>query len=192
MDVPGGAGLSGQRHMMPHGHAPGNPGLGSDQTVFADYIVMGNMHKIIDFGAPLHDGAPSGRPVDRGIGADFHIVLNNDIADLRHLQVFAVNGDKTEAVATQHGAALDDHPVAQNGPFPQRYIRMNHAVFPDHGAVADIGVRIDDGAVANRDAITDEYLGHNSGRIRQRQISADNHRRMDPPFKRRRWIAQRQ
>src|SRR5262249_44474079 len=61
------------------------PGLGSNNTVAPDDNVMSNLNKIVDL-CPLADDSILQRaPVDGCVGANFHVVLNDDAAGLADL-----------------------------------------------------------------------------------------------------------
>jgi len=51
--------------------------------------------------------------VDRGIGADFHVVLDQYPADLGNLESAFVGPGKAESVGAEHGSAVHDNPVPE-------------------------------------------------------------------------------
>ena len=75
--------------------------------------------------------------VDRGVGADLHIVLEHDAAELRHAEEAARRSMReAEAVLADAGAGIDDHPVAEQR-VAERDMRADPAVRAQHDAVAD-------------------------------------------------------
>ena len=60
-----------------------------DDTVPPNDNVVRDMHEVVDLGAPADDGGPERTAVDRSVGPDLHVVLNNYIAHLQHLAVKA-------------------------------------------------------------------------------------------------------
>src|SRR5262245_35561341 len=54
--------------------------------------------------------------------------------------------DEAEAVASDHGARVDDGPVPDLASFPDRYVGIERDVRPDAAAGADVPPRHDGGA----------------------------------------------
>ena len=52
-----------------------------------DADIVANLHQVVDLGALADHGVAHGAAVDRGAGADFDVVLDDDAADLRNLAV---------------------------------------------------------------------------------------------------------
>src|SRR6266581_2532220 len=59
--------------------------LGGEQTVTSDRHVVRDLHQIVDLASLPDHGVPDGPAVDRGIGANFDVVLDDDAPDLRNL-----------------------------------------------------------------------------------------------------------
>ncbi len=64
----------------------------------ADQHIVGDLHEIVDLGALADHGVADRAPIDRGVGADLDIVLDDDAADLRHLDVAGRSHHVAEAV----------------------------------------------------------------------------------------------
>ncbi len=63
----------------------GNTCLRNNDAMPPNDDIMGNLHQIIDLG-PLADNRIGQRPaIYSGVGADFHIILHHNPAELRHL-----------------------------------------------------------------------------------------------------------
>src|SRR3989338_9224700 len=56
---------------------------GGEQTIAADFYVVGDVTKIIGLGAGADFGRPVTSAIDAVAGADAHVVSDNDIAGLR-------------------------------------------------------------------------------------------------------------
>jgi len=104
--------LAAEDHEIAEFRAPRNTGLGHDNAMPADHHVVPDLDEIINFAALPNHGIAQGAPVDGGIGANFHSVLDDDAADLRHLEVAAAAHGEAEAVLADAHARMDDHPVA--------------------------------------------------------------------------------
>ena len=68
---------------------PEMPTLADDHAMPADDDVVPDLHEIINFRAFADDRVLERAPVDALIGADLDVVLDDDTADLRHLEVAA-------------------------------------------------------------------------------------------------------
>ncbi len=84
-----------------------------DHAMTADHHVVGDLHEVIDLGALADHRVARGAAVDRRVGADLDIVLDDDPADLRHLQVAVRAHGEAEAVLADAGARMDDDAVAE-------------------------------------------------------------------------------
>ena len=73
---------------------------------------MPDLHKIINFRALADNGVPERPAVNSRIGADFHVVLNDDPANLRDLGVVLPAHGKSEPVLANGYAGMDHHAVA--------------------------------------------------------------------------------
>ena len=126
----------------------GDADLGDDDAMAPDDDVVPDLHEIINFGALADDRVLKGAAIDGRIGADLDVVLDDDAADLRHLEVAAAAHGEAEAVLADAHARMDDDAVADQGvgdasPGP------DVAVAADGDAIADDGVGGDARAAAD-------------------------------------------
>ena len=56
------------------GYAAADADMRHNEAVFAQYIIMAEMYKVINFGTGTYNRASCGSPVDTGIAADFPAV----------------------------------------------------------------------------------------------------------------------
>ena len=127
--------------------------------------IVADLDLIVDFGALADHGIAQAAAVDGGAGADLDIVLDQDPAGLRHLDM-ALGAEEDEAVAVLADAAagMDQDVVADQGELDRGAgadiavaadldVGADHRARADHGAGADLdpgadhGERIDDDAV---------------------------------------------
>jgi len=140
--------------------APRDAYLCHDYRVLAHYYIMGDLHEIVYFDAFLNPGPAQSRPVDGGIGADLHVVVDLDDADLEYLTVFLPGDGKSEPVAADHDPGMEDDAPAYKAALIDRdvgikyRIRAYGCIVPDHdtgmengpgvysgpGAYIDLGV----------------------------------------------------
>ena len=65
--------------------------------------VVPDLHEIINFRAFPDDRILKGPAIDAAVGADFHVVLDDHPADLRHLEVaLAAHGEAEAVLADPH------------------------------------------------------------------------------------------
>ena len=115
-----------------------NADLPDDHAMPADDDVVPDLHQIINFRAFADDRILKGPAVDGLVGADFHVVLDDDPADLRHLEVAPAAHGEAETVLADPHARMDDDPVADQG-VGDCCQRADVAVAADGDAVADHG-----------------------------------------------------
>ena len=133
------------------------PTCAANSDAPADADAVRNLHQVVDLGAGADARLADGRAIDRRVGADLHVVFDDDVGVLRDLQVRAVGLlDEAEAVAADHGAVLEDHAVADLHALANRHVRMDHAVVADDGAGPDDDVGINDRPRADRRACADD------------------------------------
>src|ERR1700682_1045958 len=120
----------------------------------ADCHIVANLDLIVDFGALADHGVAQAAAIDGRAGADLHIVLDQDAAGLRHLQM-AIRPEKDEAIAvlTDTAAGMDQHVVANQRALNRR-MRADVAVPADPDIDTDHGARTDDRPGADFDVRT--------------------------------------
>ncbi len=111
LEMPGETNLPGQGHIIPEFRAAGNADLGHDDAVGSDLHVVRDLHQVVDLAAPADL---------RGPERDFHVVVDDHVADLRDLVVDAGIKDITEAIGADHRSRVHPHPLADPGPGIQR------------------------------------------------------------------------
>ena len=71
--------LASDQHTLLDRRAAGNARLRRDQTRFTDDDVVCNVHEVVDLGAGVDHGVAPTAAVDRGIGANFYVVVEDDL-----------------------------------------------------------------------------------------------------------------
>src|SRR5437867_4506937 len=104
--------LSAQDHASPDFARARDPGLCRDDGILTDLHVVGHHDEIIDLHAASHDGRSQRAAVDRRVGADLDVVLDDHAADLGNLPMGRAVPGESEPVGAQHGAGVNDHPAA--------------------------------------------------------------------------------
>src|SRR5260370_7425716 len=84
--------------------------------------IVADLHKVVDFCPLAYHGVAVGATINRAPGSNFHVILNDDAADLWHFRVRAPAQRIAKAVLAETAARMNDHPVPdqalQNPAFP--------------------------------------------------------------------------
>ena len=100
---------------------PGDADLRRHQHVAADGDAVGDLHQVVDLRARLDARLANRRPIDRRVGAQLHLVFDDDRGDLRNLLVRAVAAaHEAVAVAADHHAVLQDDAIAERDALAHR------------------------------------------------------------------------
>ncbi len=120
----------------------------------ADFVVVGNLHQVVELHAVADAGCAHHRAVDACIGADFHVVADFHVAYLRNLLVAVGSGRKAESVSPYHAPRMQYHVRPYTAVVVYRNVGVYRAARPYHRALLYGGIRIDARAVANADVVT--------------------------------------
>src|SRR6516225_456259 len=104
--------LRGHDAIVSQVRAAGEADLSHDDAVPPNHNVVRDVHEVVDLGALADDGGAERAAVDRSVGPDLHIVVNNYIAHLQHLAVKAFIQHITESVRADHGTRVDSNSPA--------------------------------------------------------------------------------
>ena len=134
-----------------------------NEAVFAQYIIMAEMYKVINFGTGAYNRAACGSPVDTGIAADFNLVLQHNIACLQNKAVFAglFIGNIAEAVAANYSAGLQNNLIAQHAALADSGAWIEQATCADLYVSADIYMRVNNGAITDFSTLINVGKRHN-------------------------------
>src|SRR5215469_16044724 len=97
--------------------------------MFSEGHVMGDLDQVVDLGSLANHSRPQCAAVDCDIGADFHIIANNDVANLRDLAMSAIIEDVTKSVRTDHCARVNTNAIADFGPRIDCHVRKEIDLF---------------------------------------------------------------
>src|ERR1700756_3132047 len=101
-----------------------------------DRHVMRNLDEIVDLGSLANDRIAISATIDRRIGTDFDVVLNDDAANLWDLQMTLRAHRKTESVLPDPHAGMQNDPIADQGMYHGR-------IGADQAVAANADVRAD-------------------------------------------------
>src|SRR5439155_26812160 len=115
LDVADETRLAAHDHEIPQLGGAGDAHLTDDHAMPAHHDVVPDLHEIINFRA-FADHCVLQRPaIDTAVGADLHVVLDDDPTDLRHLEMALGAHGKAEAVLPDPYAGVQYDPVADEG-----------------------------------------------------------------------------
>ena len=136
---------------------------------------MADLDLIVDFSALADDGIAQAAAIDGRSSADFHVVLDQHPAGLRHLHMaIRAKEHETVAVLTDAAAGMDQDIIADQRALdgtvcPDIAIAANpdvggdHRPRPDHGAGADFNMRADHRERIDNDTIFQMRRGIDDG-----------------------------
>src|SRR5262249_15134467 len=135
----------------------GQADLCAQHGVFFHNTVVRDLNQIVDLGVAPDAGFVQAAAVNAGIGLDFDIVFNHELADLRDLvPVSVVVLGEAEAVRAEDHAVLHDH------------------VVPDHTVFADRDVGVSQEIVADFYPAIDDHVGQQSAVLAEFDLRADH------------------
>ena len=177
-DMVGHADSSGEDHVVLDHAAPGNADLRREQDTAANRHAVADLHEVVDLRAGTNTGLADRGAIDRGVGADLDIVLDDDLRPLRNLQMRAVRlpGEPEPSLPSTAPSCTitrwptttrsrmrpgaDDAIVANPRPGTNRHAGI------DDGPRADRRTRTDRHERPDRDVGTDRRVGsHRAGAI---------------------------
>ena len=111
------ADLSREETVVPHLRSACDACLGRG-TVFSPICTLWPIWiRLSSFTPPADDRRVGLGPVDAGVGADFHVVFDDDVAQLRNLVEAACGiGNEAEAVGADHRTRMQDAAAADHAP----------------------------------------------------------------------------
>ena len=138
-----------------------NAGLRSNQAMPPNGTVVCDLDQVVDLGALADDGVSGRAAVDGRIGADLHVVLDDDAPHLRNLLMSLRARQIAEAVLADTDTRMNDHAIADQRMLDRRtgadrtvaadaHTRPDHRAGRDHRAGADLGMGTDDGQRIDR------------------------------------------
>jgi hypothetical protein len=121
---------------------------------------MSDLDQVVNLGPPADPGFSDGCPVDAGVGAQFHVVFENNDSRLDDLVIGSVgSGCEPESIAPHDGSVLKDHPVSDSAVLPDRSAGVGYEVVSDSNVGIDGHIGIDRGPLADLDVFADYDVG---------------------------------
>ena len=76
-----------------------------------DDHVVSHLHQIVDFRPFANQRLAEPRTVNRAVGANFHVVFNHDVSNLRHFLVTTLDELVSEPIRADHDARLKSYAI---------------------------------------------------------------------------------
>jgi hypothetical protein len=125
------ASLTADHDISADSRASSDAHLCDKDAMLSDSDIVGNLDQVIDFGPLFDQGMAEGSTVDRHIRTEFHIVLNDHVAELGDLMVSALMLNITEPVSSNDRTAMDDHTSTKATAFADHDIGIENAIISD-------------------------------------------------------------
>ena len=150
-------------HPVSDNSASCNARLRRDATILADNHVVRDLHEVIQLRATLDVRRREGCPVNGGIRANFHVILNNYRSDLgdfvvqrRAFLTACAYRREAEPITADNRPAVNNHPVTDGDFLADVDVWVNQPIGPDFGALADIDERLDDSIIPYLNVVGDD------------------------------------
>src|SRR5881628_3128578 len=184
--------LPGQHHAASDARAAGDADLGDEDRVLADLHVVSELHEIVELGAAADDRVAEGRAVDRTVGADLHVVLDDDAARLWNLAMLRAVEGEAEPVGADDRAGMHEHAPSEPRAGEQRHVRGQHAALADLHPRADVAERADAHARPDPRARLDHGQRTDGRRRIDPRVGGDDGARVHAGNERRRGIEEQE
>ena len=147
-------GLSAYHYAVAKCGAASDSRLSGQHAVTADADVMANLDQIIDHGPCADYRIVKRTPIDGRIGANLHIVFDDDPAELRHAEQFLWSHDEAKARTTDAGVRINVHARADERT-GDTGVCAYPAIVADYDTIVDDSITIDVTALADMCVATD-------------------------------------
>ena len=157
--------LPGESYILAQLRAARDTSLRRDHRILPNLNVMRDLHQIVDFRAAANHRAAQRRAVDGGVGADLHIVLDDDDADLRDFDSRCAPPRVTETIAADNDPGMENDPLSDAATLAHHHIGMKHGSHTDAHILTQIDTGEKHRALADPRSRTDKNVGKD-GRAR--------------------------
>src|SRR5512140_211507 len=138
LEVPRQPRLPSDHHAVTDPRAARDPHPGGDHRVPADLHVVPHLDQVVQLGPRTDAGDPERGAVDRGVRPDLDVVPDLDGPHLRYLPVPLRRRREPEAVAADHAAGVQKHPLPDPHPFVEGDPRVKNGVLTDDRPPPDV------------------------------------------------------
>ena len=115
--------------------------LGCNHAMRADLHVVRHLNEVIEFCSFADNRRPHRSAIDRGVGSNFHIILDYYAADLRNFDPLSSEKREPKAILANGGAGMNNNAVANNG-VCNRDVGSDIAIPPDPDTWSNYCIRM--------------------------------------------------
>jgi len=91
---------------------PGNSGLRGNDDSLSNFNIVGNLDEVVDLGSAPDASDSQGASIDRGIGAYFYIIFNDDTANLRKFDLPTAIKDVSESITPDNSSRVQRYTIS--------------------------------------------------------------------------------
>jgi hypothetical protein len=128
--------LTTKNHGVAKRDASGKTNLTGQHAVLTHHYVVPDMHKIINLGSPADDGVAERAAVNRDVGSDFNVVVDEDAAQLRNPEVTLRTLFKAKSILSDARPRKDPDSIA-NQRMTQCHMSADPTLTPDPNSAAN-------------------------------------------------------
>lgn len=166
--------LASECDILTQSGATGNTDLTAKDTVLPNHHIVTDLHQIIDLGPSLDPSPAKTGPIDTGVGSNLHIIIHLHNSSLRNLHVLPSLELIAEAISPQNSATMKNDAIPDNAPLSDGDPGVKEAGGPHPGAVANITMGANDGAVADFRVLFNDGVGLDADAFAEFHARADD------------------
>ena len=162
--VAGNAHLSSEDGVIADVGGAGEADLGAEESVLPDGAAVTDVNHVVELSAAGDAGFADAGAIDAGVGLDFDIVFDGNVAGLNDfMPVRCVVFGETEAVRADDNAILQENIVAEMTEFADDGVGVSEEIAADGCSAVDHAVGQDGRVVSDYDLLVDHNVGSDVG-----------------------------
>ena len=134
-------------------------GAAAQNGIFSDFTIVRDLDEVINFCAALDNRRIEAGAIDTSVGADFHIVADFYVTDLRNFFALAVDFKVAKAVGADDGARMDGDALANFDALANGDVWIKKTIVTDFCKVSNITESADDAVIADGGAFFNDGVG---------------------------------
>ena len=154
-----GAGAARKQAIAADPGAARDSGKGGHGGMRADMAVVPDLAKVVDAHILFQHGVADRAPVNTGVGADFTIIPNDYVTQLRHFFPVVPGQSDSKTVCSNHSTGMDQYPLAQPGSFAECDVGYQPAAGAEAASGTEHRTRTDTASVTNFAVGADDDIG---------------------------------
>ena len=131
------------------------------KTLFSHHNIVPDLHQVIDLCASANNCRAERPAVDGDVRANLHVILDDDMPNLRDFAVNAAVHNVTKAVGAEDRAGMDAHPPANLGLRIEHDVGEKLRLLSNDAIVSNMIAATQDGLRANEHILANDAAGTN-------------------------------